>query len=59
MRSNSTIPSLNDYKDTSKVILQENQKSILRMQKDFDEVIRDKNENISGLKDDSKKLLAE
>ena len=31
-----------DFKDISKVILQENQKSISKMQKEFGEVIRDK-----------------
>jgi hypothetical protein len=39
MRSKSIIPSSKDFKDISKVILQENQKSISRMQKEFDEVI--------------------
>jgi hypothetical protein len=57
MRSKSIIPSSEDSKDISKVILQENQKSISRMQKDFDEVIKDKNEEISCIKDHSKKLL--
>jgi hypothetical protein len=44
MRSKSIIPSSKDFKDISKVILQENRKSISRMQKEFDEVIKDKNE---------------
>jgi hypothetical protein len=51
MRSKSIIPSSKDFKDILKVILQENQKSISRMQKEFDEVITDKNEEISHLKD--------
>jgi hypothetical protein len=59
MRSKSIIPSSKDFKDISKVILQENQKSISRMQKDFDEAIMDKNEEISRLKDHSQKLLAQ
>jgi hypothetical protein len=59
MKSNSIIPSSKDFKDISKVILQENQKSISKMQKEFDEVITDKNEEISRLKDHSQKLLAQ
>jgi hypothetical protein len=39
-----------DLKDISKVILQENQKSISRMQKEFDEVIKDKNGRNFSLK---------
>jgi hypothetical protein len=39
------------------VILQEHQNSISRMEKEFDEVIKDKNEEISRVKDHSKKLL--
>jgi hypothetical protein len=42
---------------TSKVLLQENQKLISRKKKEFDEVIMDKNKQISCLKDQSKKLL--
>jgi hypothetical protein len=59
MRSKSIIPSSKDFKDISKVILQENQKSISRMQKEFDEVIMEKNEEISRLKDHSQKLLTQ
>jgi predicted RNase H-like nuclease (RuvC/YqgF family) len=59
MRSKSIIPSSKDFKDISKVILQENQKSISRMQKEFDEVITDKNKEISRLKDHSQKLLTQ
>ena len=50
-------PSLEDFKHISKVISLENQKSIQKMQKDFDKVITDKNEGISRLKDHNKKLL--
>ena len=57
MRSKSIIPSSKDFKDILKVILQENKKSISRMQKEFDEVITEKNEEISLLKDHSQKLL--
>jgi chromosome segregation ATPase len=46
-----------DFNDISKVILQENQKSISRMQNEFDEVIKDKNKEISRLKEHSQKLL--
>lgn len=49
-------PSLEDFKHISKVISLENQKSIQKMQKDFDKVITDKNEGISRLKDHNKKL---
>jgi hypothetical protein len=59
MKSDSIIPSSKDLKDLSKVILQENQWSISKMQKEFDEVITDKNEEISRLKDHSKKLLTQ
>jgi hypothetical protein len=59
MRSKSIIPSSKDFKDILKVILQENQKSISRMQKEFDEVIKDKNEEISRLKEHSQKLLTQ
>jgi cell division GTPase FtsZ len=59
MRSKLIIPSSKDFKDISNVILQENQKSISRMQKYFDEIIVDKNEEISRLKDHNKKLLAQ
>jgi hypothetical protein len=39
------------------VILQENQKSISKVQKEFDEVVKDKNEAISCLKEHNQKLL--
>jgi hypothetical protein len=39
------------------VILHENKKTMQRMQKEFDKVIKDKNKEISRLKDHSKKLL--
>jgi hypothetical protein len=45
---------LEDFNDISEVILQENQKAI---QKEFDKVIKDKNEEISRLREHSKKLL--
>jgi hypothetical protein len=53
MKSDSTVPSSKDLKHISKVVLQENQQSISRMQKEFDEVIMDKNKEISRLKDHS------
>jgi hypothetical protein len=46
-----------DFNDISEVILQENKKAMQRMQKEFDEVIKDKSEEISRLKEHSKKLL--
>ena len=59
MRSKSIIPSSKGFKGISKVILQENQKSISRMQIDFDEAIMDKNQEISCLKDHNHKLFAQ
>jgi hypothetical protein len=59
MRSKSIIPSSKDFKDILKVILQENKKSTSGMEKEFDEVIIDKNEEISHLKDHSQKVLAQ
>jgi hypothetical protein len=59
MRSKSIIPSSKDFKYISKVIHQENQKSISRMQNEFDEVIMDKNEEISRLRDHTQKLLTQ
>jgi hypothetical protein len=40
MRPNSIIPSTKDFKDISKVILQENQKTISNMQKEFNKLSR-------------------
>ena len=42
-----------DFKDISKVILQENKKSMENMQKEIDKIITDKNEEISRLKNHS------
>jgi CRISPR/Cas system CMR-associated protein Cmr5 small subunit len=59
MKSDSIVPSSKDLKDISKVILQENRWSISKIQKEYDRVIADKNEEISRLKDHSKKLLTQ
>jgi hypothetical protein len=59
MRSKAIIPSSEDFKDITKVILQENQKSISRMQKKFKKVIKDKNKEIYRLKEHSQKLLTQ
>jgi hypothetical protein len=48
-----------DFNDISEVILQENKKVMQRMQKEFDKVIKDKSEEISRLKEHSKKLLTQ
>jgi hypothetical protein len=48
-----------DFNDISEIILQENKKAMQRMQKEFDEVITEKNEEISRLKDHSQKLLTQ
>jgi hypothetical protein len=50
---------LEDFNDISEMILQENKKAMQRMQKEFDEVIKDKSEEISRLKEHSKKLLTQ
>ena len=57
MKSNSEVASFEDFKDISKVILQENQKSIQKMQKEFNKVVVDKEEKISRLRYQSQKLL--
>jgi hypothetical protein len=59
MRSKSITPSSKYFKDISKVILPDNQNSISKMQKEYDEVIADKNQEISRLKNHSKKLLTQ
>jgi hypothetical protein len=59
MRSKSITPSSKDFKDISKVILPDNQNSISKMQKEYDEVIADKNQEISRLKNHSEKLLTQ
>ena len=51
--------SFEDYKDISKVLSQENQKSLQNMQKEIDRVITDKEEEIYHLRDHSKKLLVQ
>jgi hypothetical protein len=57
MRSKSITPSSKDFKDISKVILPDNHNSISKMQKDNDEVIADKNQEISRLKNYNQNLL--
>jgi hypothetical protein len=48
-----------DFNDILEVIVQENKKAMQRMQKEFDEVIKDKIEEISRLKEHGKKLLTQ
>jgi hypothetical protein len=57
MRSKSITPSSKDFKDISKVILLDNHKSISKMQKGYGEVIADKNQEISRLKNYNQNLL--
>ena len=45
-----------DFKEISKVLSQEDQKSIQKSQKEFDKVIMDKEEEISRLRDHNQKL---
>jgi hypothetical protein len=59
MRSKSITPSSKYFKDILKVILPDNQSSISKMQKEYDEVIADKNQKISRLKNHSEKLLTQ
>jgi hypothetical protein len=59
MRSKSITPSSKDLKDISKVIVRENRWSISKIQKEYDRVIADKNEEILCLKDHSRKILAQ
>jgi DNA repair ATPase RecN len=58
MRSKSIKPS-KEFKYISKVILPNNQNSISKMQKEYDEFIADKNQEISRLKNRSEKLLTQ
>ena len=57
MKSDSEDVSSEDFKDISKMISQEDQKSRQKMQKEFDKVIKDKEEEISCLRDHNQKLL--
>jgi hypothetical protein len=59
MRSKSITPSSKDFKYISKVILPNNQNSISKMKKEYDEAIADKNQEISPLKNHSEKLLTQ
>jgi hypothetical protein len=59
MRSKLITPSSKYFKDISKVILPNNQDSISKMQKEYDEVIADKSHEISRLKNHSEKLLTQ
>jgi hypothetical protein len=59
VKLDSDLVTSEDLKDISKIILQDNQKTVQKVQKEFDKVITDKNEEISRLKDHSKKLLAQ
>jgi hypothetical protein len=59
MKLDFEAPSLVDFKDISKVILQDNQTSIQRMRKEFDKVVADKDKEISCLKEHRQELLAQ
>ena len=48
-----------DFKDISKVILQENQKAMQNMQKEIDKIIIDKNEEFSRLENHNQNLIAQ
>ena len=53
MKSCLEAPSLEDLKDISKIILQDNQKIVQKMQKYFDKVVAVKGEEIYRLKNHS------
>ena len=57
MKSDSGDVSSEYFKDISKMISQEDKKSRQKMQKEFDKVIKDKEEEISHLRDHNRKLL--
>ena len=57
MRSKSITPSSKDFKNISKVTLPDNQNLISKMQKEYDEVIANKNQEISRLKNHSENYL--
>ena len=57
MKSNSEDVSSEYFKDISKMISQEDKKSRQKMQKEFNKVIKDKEEEISHLRDHNQKLL--
>jgi hypothetical protein len=61
MKSVSEAPSSEDMKDISEVILQDNQKSIQKLQdgqKECDKIIIEKDKEISHLRNHNQKLLA-
>lgn len=55
-KSESIMPLSEDFKEISKLML--HQETILKKQKELDEVISNKNEENSRLKDHNQKLLA-
>ena len=57
MKSESKVPSSEDFKEISKVMSQGNERSIQITQKDLNKVIVGKEEEISHLRDHNKKLL--
>ena len=56
-KSKSIKSLLEDLKDISDLIFQDNEKTISKKQKEFEEVICSKDEEISHLKDHQEKLL--
>ena len=57
MKLESEVTSFKDFKEISKVMSQGNEKSTQTIQKEFDKVIADKEEEIFHLRDHNKKLL--
>ena len=58
MKSNSKYPSPKDLKYISKIILQDNHKLMQNMEKEVENVIIDKGEEIYCLKNHSRNLIA-
>jgi hypothetical protein len=58
MKSNSIAPSSKSFKCVSKVILQDNQNSIEKTQKEFDKVVVDKDKEISCLKNHNQSVMS-
>ena len=59
MKSYLEAPMSKDLKHVSKVILQDNQKTLQKVKKEFDKVVADKDEEICRLEDHSQILIAQ
>jgi len=57
LRSKSEAPSAEDFKDISKLISQENQKSIQKMRKEVEKIVANKDDELTRLRSHNKDLL--